>query len=152
MPFQIHLLRLGRIFKPKYDIILYHDFKPVTRLGVVYPLKETVINAKRLKIVSLNVERVHFWVVRGVLLPKWLNPIYTKLYNASLFYPNKLYGSSLLHESFVNGRTVFYGSCFNSNCKNPNKPSPKFRFFRGKYIVRHWLRLKRLKQNEPRSR
>lgn len=144
MPFQIHLLRLGRIFKPKYDIILYRDFKRIDKLGVVFPLKEAVINSKKMKVVSLNINTICFWVSRGVVLPIWLESIYKMLYNPANNYPNKIFDSKLLNTSFVNGKTIYKGNCFKKYNSNPNKPSPKFKFFRGKYIVRHWLNLKKI--------
>lgn len=144
MAFQIHLLRLGRIYKPKFDIILYHNFKPKAKLGVVYPLKESVINNKPLKVVSLNIELVYFWVSRGVVLPKWLAPIYDHLYQPSIFHANKIYNSPIFHHSILSGKTIYHGKALTSYSKNPNKASPKFKFFKGKYIMRHWLRLQTL--------
>jgi ribosomal protein S16 len=152
MLFQIHLLRLGRKYKPKFDIILYHNFRLKAKLGVVYPLKQFNINSKQVKMVSLNMEKIHFWVQRGVILPKWLQSFYLLLYTPSLYQAGLVIQAPSFSAGLVNGKTIYSGKSYKSWSKNPNKASPRFfPFFKGKYVIRHWLRLKNIIKNEKNS-
>lgn len=152
MLFQIHLSRLGRKYKPKFDIILYHNFRLKAKLGVVYPLKQFSINSKQLKMVSLNMEQLHFWVQRGVVLPKWLEPFYVQLYSPSVYQAGLVVQSPIFNTALINGKSIYFSKGFKSWSKNPNKASPRLTpFFKGKYILRHWLRMKNISKNEKNS-
>lgn len=139
MTYKVLLLRLGRIYKPKYDIILYHNWKPIAKLGTMHPLKEFTFEKQKVKTLLLNVNIITFWLERGIVLPKWLLSRYKILYSAHRFYSGKIYPSVAFHTDLVIGNTI-YNESVRDFSKNTNRNSPRFSFFRGKYLVRHWIR------------
>jgi ribosomal protein S16 len=146
--YNIYLKRRGRIFKPRFEIILFQNFRYIEKLGTVYPLNSMTINKVSIKAIYLNIERIKTWVFRGVNLPKWLNDIYLIMDN-----PSKTYQTSfelpLLRRGLIRGDFIFTPGVNQYFLSNPNTPSPKLKFFRGKYILRHWLRAKMISQRKP---
>ena len=145
MTYKVLLLRLGRIYKPKYDIILYHNWKPIAKLGTMHPMKDFVFEGQKVKTLVLNVNIITFWLERGIILPKWLFGKYKILYSAHRFYSGKIYSSMQFHTALMRGDTIYNNTTRNFS-KNTNRNSPRFSFFRGKYLVRHWIRY--LKRNK----
>jgi ribosomal protein S16 len=146
MTYKVLLLRLGRIYKPKYDIILYHNWKPIVKLGTMHPLKEFAFEGQKVKTLSLNINIITFWLKRGIIFPKWLLEKYKVLYSAHRFYSGKVYSSISFHTALIRGDTI-YNNLTQKHSKHTNYNSPRFHFFRGKYLVRNWIRhLKKPKQ------
>ena len=145
MTYKIILLRLGRIYKPKYDIILYHNWKRIAKLGTVHPLKEFVVDGKKLKVISLNMQLMTVWIKKGIRFPKWLLTRYYILHSAHRFYSGQVYTSKKLNHNLIVGETI-YNDNLKLYSKNTNKNSPKLLFFKGKYLVRNWIRQVRKQQ------
>jgi len=151
MTYKIILLRLGRIYKPKYDIILYHNWRRIVKFGTIHPLNEFVLGGSKLKIINLNIELMRVWLVKGIIFPKWLLTRYNILYSAHRFYSGQVYSSKKLHLNLVVGETIFNEN-LKSYSKNTNKNSPNQKFFKGKYLVRNWIRQVRKKKfNEKKT-
>lgn len=146
MTYKILLLRLGRIYKPKYDIILYHNWKRITKLGSIYPLNDFILGGHKLKVICLNMEVITIWLKRGIIFPKWLLARYHTLNSAHRFYSGQVYPSPRLHTNLVVGGTV-YNESLKRYSKNTNKQSPRLHFFKGKYLVRNWIRQVRRNYN-----
>lgn len=139
MTYKVLLLRLGRIYKPKYDIILYHNWRRISKVGTMYPLKEFPFDGVKIKFLVLNINLITFLLRRGIPFPKWVLSRYKILRSAHRFYSGQVYLSSPLHTALVTGSTVYNDLTQPFSC-NTNRNSPLFNFFRGKYLVRHWLR------------
>jgi len=76
----IRLLRLGRIYRPKYDILVYKNYRPVGRIGVLHPFKDLCLQSTKVKVLKIDIESIWFWKSRGLVLPRWLNHIVSPLF------------------------------------------------------------------------
>jgi len=122
----VRLLRLGRIYRPKYDIIVYKNYKPVGRIGVLHPFKDLKILKSRVKVLRLQIDNIRFWQNRGLVLPHWLSVIVQPL-----FISQKYHGVKINHHD-INSHILMgnYGNML------PMKP---FNFIRGKTHARFKL-------------
>jgi len=76
----VRLLRLGRVYRPKYDILVYKNYRPVGRIGVLHPFKDLSISSTKIKVLKLHLDAIRFWKDRGLVLPQWLNNIAAPLF------------------------------------------------------------------------
>jgi len=76
----VRLLRLGRLYKPKYDILVYKNYRPVGRIGVIHPFRDLNIRSTKMKVLKLHLDSIRFWKDRGLVLPNWLDNITAPLF------------------------------------------------------------------------
>ena len=123
----VRLLRLGRIYKPKYDIIVYKNYKPVGRLGVLHLFKDLTISNSKVKVLRLDIDQIRRWQMSGLILPKWLSVIVDPLFISQKYDILKINHDQLKSHKLL------------SNCGGL-MPMKFFSFIRGKTHARAILK------------
>jgi len=98
----VRLLRLGRIYRPKYDIILYKNYKPLDRLGVLHPFKDLKLNYKgKVKVLKIEGDRVLYWRSHGLILPRWLRILVNPLFIEQKFGGLRMHGHNIVAQKLL---------------------------------------------------
>jgi len=132
MTLYIRLLRLGRIYRPKFNIILFKNYKPITELGVMHPFNDLKIgrNNKKVKVLKLYFNKIYFWQRQGLILPTWLDNIIAPL---------------ALHQKYSGLKINYYYPEAHSLLANGGLHPIKYtKFLRGKTHGRAMLNTERL--------
>jgi len=98
----IRLLRLGRIYRPKYDIILYKNYKPLDRLGVLHPFKDLKLDSKgKVKVLKIDGDRLLYWRARGLILPEWFRILVNPLFIEQKFGGLKMHAHNVVAQHLL---------------------------------------------------
>ena len=113
----VRLLRLGRIYRPKYDILVYKNYKPVGRLGVLHSFKDLKILRRKVKVLRLRFDTILFWKKQGLILPYWLSTIIEPLFISQKYHGIKINNKQAAsHTLMLKHKTVVPMQPFNFIC------------------------------------
>jgi len=98
----IRLLRLGRIYRPKYDIILYKNYKPLDRLGVLHPFQDLKLRSNiKVKVLKIDGDRLLYWRDRGLILPQWFRILVNPLFIEQKFGGLKMHSHNVIAQHLL---------------------------------------------------